>query len=141
MVGLGSGARSYTRTLHYASEYAVSRQSTRELISQYCHRQHEWFSAAHHGIYLNEDEQRRRFMIQSLLIQTGLDRHAYAGRFDGADPLADFPLLEELLQAGLATTTPATLQLTPAGLALSDAIGPMLISPQVHARMDAYALN
>jgi hypothetical protein len=48
-------------------------------------------------------------------------------------------LLEELHQAGLATSG-ATLRLTPDGLALSDAIGPMLISPQVQARMGGYAL-
>ncbi|MFZ2268107.1 MAG: STM4012 family radical SAM protein [Azonexus sp.] len=140
MIGLGSGARSYTQQLHYASEYAVGRLSTRELIEQYCARPAEWFTAAHHGIPLDADEQRRRFVIQSLLTQPGLDLTAYARRFAGADPLTDFPFLEELQQAGLLTCN-TSLQLTPAGLALSDSIGPKLISPAVQARMDAYALS
>lgn len=141
MIGLGSGARSYTRTLHYASEYAVGRLSTQELIGQYCARPAAWFTAAHHGIHLDADEQRRRFTIQSLLTRPGLDLTDYARRFGDADPLTDFPALAELQQAGLATHHASTLQLTPAGLALSDGIGPMLISPRVQARMDAYALS
>ena len=75
------------------------------------------------------------------MILPGLDLAAYAQRFGGADPLGDFPFLEELRQAGLLTSSATTLQLTPAGLALSDSIGPMLISPRVQARMDAYALT
>lgn len=141
MIGLGSGARSYTRGLHYASEYAVGRLSTQELIGQYCERPAEWFAAAHNGIQLDSDEQRRRFVIQSLLILPGLDLPTYGRRFAGADPLHDFPFLEELRQAGLLTNSTTTLQLTPAGLSLSDGIGPMLISPSVQARMDAYALT
>lgn len=141
MIGLGSGARSYTRGLHYASEYAVGRLSTQELIAQYCDRPGEWFTHAHHGIHLDGDEQRRRFVIQSVLTQPGLDMAAYAQRFGGADPVADFPFLEALCQAELATSSVATFQLTPAGLALSDSIGPMLISPKVQARMDNYTLT
>jgi oxygen-independent coproporphyrinogen III oxidase len=140
MIGLGCGARSYTRSLHYASEYAVGRLSTQELISQYCNRPREWFASAHHGIHLDLDEQRRRYVIQSLLIRPGLNLAAYGQRFGGADPLTDVPFLQALHKAGLATSTSTTFQLTPAGLALSDSIGPMLISPRVEALMNSYTL-
>jgi hypothetical protein len=35
MVGLGCGARSYTRNVHYASRYGVSRKATESIIADY----------------------------------------------------------------------------------------------------------
>lgn len=137
MVGIGCGARSYTTPLHYASEYAVGRRGTQTIIEAYCAQPPEHFEHAHCGFVMDEAERRRRYVIQSLLIRPGLDTAAYAARF-GSLPHEDFPLLSQLLAAGLAQQHAATLELTDAGLALSDAIGPALISPAVAARMDAY---
>ncbi len=137
MVGLGSGARSYTRALHYSTEYAVGRPSTQSLIEHYCDTPIEAFASAHYGIVLDADERRRRFVIQSLLIRPGLDLDAYRQRFEGADALADLPLLTALVEAGLASLDGARLSLSDAGLALSDSIGPALISDAVRQRMQA----
>ncbi|HKB46404.1 MAG TPA: STM4012 family radical SAM protein, partial [Ktedonobacterales bacterium] len=47
MVGLGCGARSYTRTHHYSAEYAVGSAGVRAILQDYIARPVEWFAAAH----------------------------------------------------------------------------------------------
>ena len=65
MVGLGVGARSYTQTLHYSSEYAVGATSVRQIIQDYVNVDYQ--PVAVYGTTLDAEEQRRRFIIQSLL--------------------------------------------------------------------------
>lgn len=140
MVGLGCGARSYTRALHYSSEYAVSAGGVRAIIADYLARPDESFGAAHYGIALSPEDQRRRFVIQSLLQAEGLDLAGYRQRF-GGDALDDLPALAELSALGLAERNGAVLQLTEAGLERSDAIGPWLYTTAVSALMEAYELR
>lgn len=140
MIGLGCGARSYTRHLHYASAYAVGRQSTRSIIDDYCQRPADSFGYAHYGISMDEEERKRRYVIQSLLSQPGLDLASYQMLFAGADACRDIPLLVELEQAGLAERHGSLLTLNDDGLALSDGIGPALISPRVWQRMHDFEL-
>jgi len=140
MVGLGCGARSYTRALHYATEYAVGRHGVRAILADYIGRAGEAFDAADYGIRLDGEEQRRRYIIQSLLQADGLDLDAYAARF-GSRALADIPDLSILIERGLAQLTrvsDARLVLTPAGLERSDAVGPWLYSAATRARMEEY---
>ncbi len=139
MVGIGCGARSYTRRLHYSSEYGVSRRSVAEILDHYLQRKDRDFEVADYGFALNGDEQRRRYAIQSLLIRSGLDRAAYRRRF-GADCLQDLPHLGELQTHGLAIIDAERILPTEAGLARADTIGPWLASPAVRERMHAYAL-
>jgi oxygen-independent coproporphyrinogen-3 oxidase len=140
MVGLGCGARSYTRGLHYSSEYAVGKAGVRAILADYIGRADTSFDAAHYGIALSPEDQRRRFLIQSILQADGLDFAAYQGQF-GASALDDVPDLLGLEQLGLATITAERFQLTEAGLERSDTIGPWLWSDAVRARMRAYALR
>jgi oxygen-independent coproporphyrinogen-3 oxidase len=125
MVGLGCGARSYTRTLHYSSEYAVGASGIREIIAAFLARSEESFGVADYGIRLDGEEQRRRYVIQSLLSHEGLDFSTYMHRF-GSAVLDDLPQLQELVSHGLAVETDGTLCLTEAGVEQSDAIGPFL---------------
>ncbi|HEU4328608.1 MAG TPA: STM4012 family radical SAM protein [Roseiflexaceae bacterium] len=140
MVGLGCGARSYTRALHYSSEYAVSAGGVRAIIADYLARPDESFGAAHYGIALGPEEQRRRFVIQSLLQVEGLDLPAYRRRF-GGEVLDDLPALAELPGLGLAERAGDVLRLTNAGLERSDAIGPWLYTTEVGTLMEAYELR
>ncbi|MGH7172702.1 MAG: STM4012 family radical SAM protein [Gemmataceae bacterium] len=137
MVGLGCGARSYTRSIHYSGRYAVRAQGVREVIADYIAQPAEAFAVADHGFRLDADEQRRRYVLQSLLLADGLSLSAYRGRF-GTEALADLPRLTELEPRGLARTAEDRLVLTDAGLERSDAIGPWLYSPAVRALMEAY---
>lgn len=140
MVGIGCGARSYTSTLHYSSEYGVARRSVAEILDHYLERDEASFAAADYGIALGEDERRRRHAIQSLLMRPGLDRADYRRRF-GADCLEHLPQLRELFEHGLAVDTGERIELTDAGLARADTIGPWLASPAIVQRMRDYRLG
>lgn len=140
MIGLGCGARSYTRSLHYSFDYAVQVDEIRTIIDSYTATTD--FGSAVHGRDIDEDEARRRFLLQSILQADGLAVADYRARF-GTDPRTDFPgELAVLADRGwLAGTTADLLRLSPAGLAYSDAIGPEFFSPAVRAAMGEYELR
>ncbi|HEY1379149.1 MAG TPA: STM4012 family radical SAM protein [Gemmataceae bacterium] len=138
MVGLGCGARSYTRRVHYGDEYAVRPAGVRDIIAAYIDRPAGRFALAAHGFHLDGDEQRRRYVLLTLLQADGLPLDRYESRF-GTDALADLPELAELEPLGLARHDGDRLVLTAAGLERSDAIGPWLHSPAVRARMEGYS--
>jgi oxygen-independent coproporphyrinogen-3 oxidase len=138
MVGLGAGARSYTKNVHYSTEYAVGRAGVRQIIDAFIQRSDSGLRYASYGFLLDSDEQRRRWVIQSLLQCEGLDRDAYRAAF-GGDVLDDLPQLVELFGGHLAVSTEQRLRLTPDGIERSDAIGPWLASEAVRKRMESYA--
>ncbi|MFG3284450.1 STM4012 family radical SAM protein [Streptomyces sp. NPDC048111] len=137
MIGLGCGARSYTSTLHYSFDYAVAMGEIRGIIDDYTAT--EDFSRALHGRRVDEEEARRRHLLQSLLQAEGLRGADYRRRF-GRDPWDDFRAeLTTLAARGwLAPTGDELLRLSDEGLAHSDAIGPEFFSPAVRAAMAAY---
>ncbi|MEK8034576.1 STM4012 family radical SAM protein [Ideonella sp. DXS29W] len=138
MVGLGAGARSYTRALHYSGRYAVEREPTRDIVEAFIGSTAHDLAHAHHGFELTPDERRRRYLIQSLLVRPGLAHEAYARQF-GARPLEDWPPLAELITLGLADDEGDHLVLTEQGLAFADVIGPWLASDRVRALSQAVA--
>ncbi|GAA1992294.1 STM4012 family radical SAM protein [Catenulispora subtropica] len=132
MIGLGCGARSYTASLHYSFDYAVSASEVRGIIDDYVGT--EDFSRAEVGIHLDQDEQDRRFLIQSLLQAEGMEPSPPCEPF-GAE-------LERLAARGFLEVTPDhRIRLTAEGLAWSDAIGPLFFSEPVRAAMRAYDLK
>ncbi|MEV0974435.1 STM4012 family radical SAM protein [Microtetraspora glauca] len=138
MVGLGCGARSYTRDLHYSYEYAVGAGHVRAIIDEYVRLPREEFEVANVGFRLDDEERRRRHLIQSLLQAEGLSRSDYLKRFD-ADVLVDFGgELARFAERGWLEADAVRLRLTAEGLAYSDAIGPALFSGRVVALMDGY---
>jgi oxygen-independent coproporphyrinogen-3 oxidase len=137
MVGLGCGARSYTRALHYSTEFAVGRTGVRAILSDYLARDEQQFSSARYGILLNPDEQRRRYVIQSLLQSEGLLLGDYRSQFR-SDVLLDLPQLADLVEGSLATIDQHRLNLTAAGLERSDQIGPWLYSECVRRQMEQF---
>ncbi|MFJ7192502.1 STM4012 family radical SAM protein [Streptomyces bacillaris] len=138
MIGLGCGARSYTSALHYSFDYAVDMREIRSIIDSFTATQD--FSRAEVGRYVDEEEARRRHLLQSVLQAAGLPVADYRARF-GTDPWADFPaeLAEFAARGWLDEGAPeGLLRLSPLGLAHSDALGPALFSPGVRAAMAAY---
>lgn len=138
MIGLGCGARSYTASLHYSFDYAVSASEVRGIIDEYVATTD--FSRVEVGYRLDADEQARRFLIQSLLQADGMERGDAVERFS-----AELALLNDrgFLASASASDSEADsrLRLTPEGLAWSDAVGPMFFSEQVRAAMRAYELK
>lgn len=140
MVGLGCGARSYTEGLHYSSEYAVGARGVAAIVEAWSRREARAFAHADHGVVLEEEDRRRRYVIMSLLTCQGLELAAYGRRF-ATDALVDVPELASLVELELATLDAGELRLTSAGLERSDAIGPFLRSARVDALMRDYTLR
>jgi oxygen-independent coproporphyrinogen III oxidase len=140
MVGLGCGARSYTRSLHYSGEYAVGATGVREIVAAYIAKPDDAFDFVDYGFRLDGAEQRRRFIIQSLLQVGGVDFIAYRARF-GSEALDDLPELARLEDRGLAMREGDLMRLTDAGLEMSDVIGPALYTAQVRNLMESYQLR
>ena len=140
MVGLGCGARSYTQSLHYSTEYAVRRDGVRSILLDYINRPAESFRSARYGYRLPLEDQHRRFVILSLLQVEGLSRNDFRHRFY-TDVLELLPELRALESSGLAEIDSGRITLTPAGLERSDAIGPWLNSTAVASLMQDYELK
>ncbi|MGW3726614.1 STM4012 family radical SAM protein, partial [Streptomyces sp. NPDC000851] len=84
MIGLGCGARSYTSGLHYSFDYAVDMHRIRGIIDDYTARTAEDFRHADFGWEMNEEESRRRHLLQSLLQAEGMPVADYRARFGTA---------------------------------------------------------
>jgi oxygen-independent coproporphyrinogen-3 oxidase len=141
MIGLGVGARSYTRALHYSDAWAVGSAGVRSIVADWIARTDEQLARVWYGIELDDDEQRRRWLIQSLLQHEGLGLGEYRDRF-GSEALDDFPReLTGLLEHGLLTREGERLLPTARGLAWSDAIGPWLYSESVRAASQEFELR
>jgi oxygen-independent coproporphyrinogen-3 oxidase len=119
--------------LHYSFDYAVGVGEVRAVIDDYLRRPADDFRFAEIGFELDGVEQRRRWLLKSLLRREGVDAAAYRSRF-GTAHADDFPQLTELVDRGWLTGD----RLTADGLAQSDAIGPWLVSGSVREAMGAY---
>ncbi|TJZ75997.1 coproporphyrinogen III oxidase family protein [Rhodococcus oryzae] len=138
MIGLGCGARSYTRSLHYSFDYAVDAREVRAIIDDYVAGTTADFRRAVVGHAMTEDESRRRHLLQSVLQATGMPVANYRSQF-GADPHEHFGVeLSRWAERGWLVSEGDRLRLTALGLAYSDALGPELFSPEVRAAMAEY---
>lgn len=141
MIGLGAGARSYTSEVHYSSEYAVARGNIRHIIGDYIAKDAEAFRYADYGIVLPIEEQKRRFLIKSILHASALDTKRYETLY-GSAALNDFPQLQDLLAHGLANTGQSGLiSLSSVGIDHSDAIGPWLYSDPIKELIQTFELK
>ncbi|GAC81520.1 oxygen-independent coproporphyrinogen-3 oxidase [Gordonia malaquae] len=138
MVGLGCGARSYTRDVHYSFDYAVDARQVRGIIDDFVGRTTDDFRYAECGITMTDDERRRRHLLQSVLQAQGMSVDDYRQRFQ-ADPDRHFGVvLDRWRHRGWLVDDNDVLRLTSEGLAYSDSLGPELFSPVVTAAMAAY---
>jgi len=137
MIGLGPGARSYTRSFHYSTDFAVSRASVMAVLAAYVQKTKAAFGQASNGIELTVADQQLRYLLKSLLRTEGLDRTRFRSLY-AADPLEVFPTLKTLENSGLITCDATRITPTAAGLERSDAIGPWLYAPDVAERMRTF---
>ena len=141
MIGLGVGARSYTRTLHYSEDWAVGNAGIRDIVADWIARSDASFSVARYGIELDADEQRRRWLIQSLLQREGLSLVEYQRRF-GSEVFVDFAEeLDQLCSQGLLEHANEHVTPTDRGLEWADAIAPWLYSESVRAASREFELR
>lgn len=140
-LSLGAGARSYINELHFCDPFAVKQVACRKIIDDYINR-HDFFTLKN-GFILDNNEQKRFFVIKNLLHIHGIQAAVYQHHFKSS-LLADFPIVQEWITRGYVICEHATqphlthYYLSELGLSLSDHIGPALISPQVQQRMSEY---
>lgn len=139
MLGLGVGARSYTKALHYSSDYAVDRKVVHHIIDNFVKQSDAHRKQITYGAKLNEEEQKRRYLIKSLLEGEDLNLNKYQAYFQ-SKALEDFPDLHQLFDLGMATQEGEMFALNAKGLTYSDVIGPYLYSQDVHKKMRAAKL-
>lgn len=153
-LALGCGGRSYLGGLHFCSPYAITQKECLTGIEAY--ERCEDYTEITHGILLNEEEVKRRFVIRHLLIRPGLPLERYQMHF-GSDAMEDFPVLKSWEKEGYVRKSfeklpmerlkggrmdkengEMYLSLTEEGLALSDYLGPQLTSPEVQRAMEEW---
>lgn len=140
MVGLGAGARSYTKYTHYSSEYAVGAKNVKAIIQNYVKREASSFQTIDYGITLNESELKIRYVIKSLLQAEGLNAKEYENYFCSSIT-EDHPKLKQLVEEGLCIIKNNRWQLTSRGIDFSDAIGPWLYSNEIITKMQTFELK
>lgn len=145
MLGLGVGARSYSTDIHYSSEYAVGKAGVLGIVEDFVNRASDKnrLREIDYGIEIPVDEQRRRYLIKSLLRSDGFDAgdfHAHFGDSESDNPEDRFPQLAHLRDAGLVIREGSVWQLTAEGFERSDAIGPWLYSDDMVELMRGFEL-
>ena len=90
-----------------------------------------------HGFFLNKEEEKRRYIIKNILFTSGLNRECYRKNF-GENVEKEFPILTTWMEKGYLKEEKDTLKLTAEGMALSDDLGPQLISSEVKGRMEEW---
>ena len=137
MIGLGAGARSYTQTLHYSTHYAVGKPQIKQIIEDYNNTPTEQFSQAPYGIEIGEEDQKRRYVLLSLLQTSGFSIDDYAQRFNSA-LLEELPQLALLEKHQLATIDDSYIRLNEKGIAYSDLIGSWLFTENIRSKMQGW---
>lgn len=135
MVGIGCGARSYINNIHYSRKYATDPKNINTIIEDYL-REND-FNYASYGYKLNEDEQKRRYIIKSVLKVTGLDIEDYMKRFSSS-PLEEYKILNSLIENDFIINKDDFLYPTEKGLRYSDKIGPLFVSDEVQEKIKAF---
>lgn len=140
VIGLGCGARSRVSDMHYSKEYAVERRAVLSIVEDYCSRSSSRFAVADYGVALNFGEQARRRIVLDSITANGLDIEDFIATY-GGEPASHIAEIAPLIELGYLQRTATHLKATPKGLAVADAIGPLLISPAMEMRMAAYTLR
>lgn len=137
MLGLGAGARSYTRELHYSTPWKLVAANIRGVIADYEQSWRAGDALIRHGFVLDEDEQRRRFVILSLL-EGSLDCAAFRECYS-ADPLSLFaPEWDALLAEDCVAIADDAVRLTSRGVRHSDVVGHLFFSERVRQLMETF---
>lgn len=137
MIGLGCGARSYTRRLHYGTRFATTQAGVKAILGDWVSQSEHEFALATHGFRLSKEEQWRRYLIMSLLQCEGLLIAEFQALFPEVD-VESLPEWTQLVQRGWAARSGTRWQLTEAGIENSDVVGPMLYSPSVRENLRSF---
>lgn len=134
-ISIGCGGRSYVGNLHFCTPYGVKQENCRRILKDYM--QCLDYKKISYGYILSKEEMRRRYVIKNLLSCRGICLREYESRF-GTDICEDYEVLKTFLEKQYLLLEGQRLYLTKEGIALSDYIGPQLISAEVRQRMNEW---
>ena len=134
-ISIGCGGRSYIGNLHFCTPYTMKQKDCIASIKEYIVRTD--YLQVPHGFLLSEDEQKRRYVIKHILFGKGIDCKDYSKHFQG-EMLDSFPQIKEWEQAGYVAIEKDYITFTEEGFALSDYLGPQLISENVRKKTEEY---
>lgn len=138
-IGIGAGARSYTSNMNYSTPFAVKMTAIRSIIEQYSNQSKNELAQIKHGIVLDEQEQKIRFILKSLIDGGRLNDNDYMIKF-ASRPFDDFPILHELNNKNLIHHNAGLWQLTSQGMEHEDSIGPAFYSQTVKKQIQMKVL-
>ena len=131
-VSIGCGGRSYMGNLHFCTPYSVSQPACREVLADYISTKD--YTHITNGYILNEEEEKRRYVIKNLLFASGISKKEYKELF-GKEPEEDWVQFTDWKNKKYLYEEDNHFYLTEEGFSLSDYLGPMLISEEVQNRM------
>lgn len=134
-ISIGCGGRSYIDKLHFCTPYGVEYAYCKKLLEQYIHTEN--YRKITHGYILNEEEQKRRYVIKHILVRPGINLKEYEDLY-GKKLVEDFQMLVQWEEQGFALEKDGYFSLTKQGLGMSDYLGPMLISQQIKEKMQRF---
>lgn len=137
-IAIGCGGRSYLGNLHFCSPYEINPQMCHKQIDAYINQVNKTENLS--GIFLDETEEKIRFIIKNLFYYTGLDLLEYKKLFL-CDALEENSILKDFLASGYAVLIDTVLKLTPLGLSISDYLGSQFISPNIKELMRKWDEN
>lgn len=137
-LSIGCGGRSYLGNLHFCTPYYVRQKDCKMQLDRYLATSD--YREITHGFFLDQEEEKRRYIIKNILFVSGLDKKQYQQKF-GEDAEKEFGLLAAWKEKGYLTEENHVYTLTKQGMALSDYLGPQLISPKVKGRMREWENN
>lgn len=132
MIAFGCGGRSYIGNLHFCEPYSAKAINCTQTIKTF--NQKESFLEGLTGYILNEDEQKRRFVIKNLMYYKGINLKEY-NQLWHSELAKDFPVITELMAKKWVVEAAGFMRLTEEGLGLSDYIGPLFMSDEVVEKM------
>lgn len=134
-ISVGCGGRSYIGNLHFCTQYAVRQEHCVSLVENYIQKKD--YMNVEFGCLLSADEQKRRYVIKHILFGQGISRKDYRQHF-GGEAEQDFEPIAKWMNEGYAVRTENHITLTEQGIALSDYLGPQLISDEVREKMKGW---
>ena len=134
-LSIGCGGRSYLGNLHFCTPYYVRQKDCNMQLERYlATKDHRKIT---HGFFLDKEEEKRRYVIKNILFTSGLNMGNFRKNF-GKDVDKEFAILDIWKEKGYLKKEGDTYKLTTEGMALSDYLGPQLISSNVKGRMEEW---
>lgn len=134
-LSIGCGGRSYLGNLHFCTPYYVRQKDCNMQLERYLETKD--YRQITHGFFLDQEEEKRRYVIKNILFTSGLNKESYQEKF-GEPVEKEFGLLHTWKEKGYLKEEENIYKLTKEGLALSDYLGPQLISAKVKGWMEEW---